>query len=454
MPGMRRIAVLDHASAGGVSRFLLALLTHLAQQHKDDLSIDYFVASGNIERDDLVAAFAPFGNVRLVPIRGAFQPVAEQGTHAESPRRAHGPAWRWASSLVAGSPRIFELIKPLYRFLRGLPREPKPWYYYRLDSEVVEQLRTYDLVYIAWPYFIEPVDLGIPVVATFHDFHYRLFPEAYAASQLRLVEQQTPEWLQRCSIAVSSSQFIKSQLLGYYSDVAPDVEVVYLAPYGFQAPEPAVVQETLARLGVRHPYVLYSGARSAHKNVAAIARAIGILRSQGTSVQLVITGYGTDVIGDAGGLPQDDPVHLIEAAIAEYGLVRNDDYLALGYVSNQDVDALTAGADAIVSASLYEAGCGPAMDAWQAGVPVVFSDIPPFAEQLTRSGVKAWVFDPHDPSDIAEKIRGAVFETELASEMVELSKEASASYVWDDVARGYYRVFCKAIELGRCSTER
>ena len=53
--GPLRIAVIDHASAGGVSRFLLALLTHLAADHPDDVRISYFVSSDNIKRDKLDA---------------------------------------------------------------------------------------------------------------------------------------------------------------------------------------------------------------------------------------------------------------------------------------------------------------------------------------------------------------------------------------------------------------
>jgi glycosyltransferase involved in cell wall biosynthesis len=134
--------------------------------------------------------------------------------------------------------------------------------------------------------------------------------------------------------------------------------------------------------------------------------------------------------------------------VRRYGLVRGEDYFPLGYVPNDKVDALTAGADVVVSASLYEAGCGPANDAWQAGAPVAFSNIPQFLEQLERFGVKAWVFDPHDPHDVADKIRSAVFETETTRQMVEQSLHAFESYTWDDVAREYYRVFAQAAEGG------
>jgi len=66
------------------------------------------------------------------------------------------------------------------------------------------------------------------------------------------------------------------------------------------------------------------------------------------------------------------------------------------------------------------------MDAWQAGVPVAFSNIAPFVEQLDRFGVEAWVFDPHDPSDVADKIHSAVFDLGPLGAMAEALPERSS----------------------------
>jgi glycosyltransferase involved in cell wall biosynthesis len=291
------------------------------------------------------------------------------------------------------------------------------------------------------------------VVATFHDFHYKHFPEAYSAGQIYVLDSGVAEWLRRCRTAVTSTNFIRDELLEYYRRVAPPTEVIYLASYGFHRPKETAIDEAIQRLGIKRPFALYSGGRSSHKNVARIFEAVGILRQQGVEIHLAISGSGSDEVGlPAPTAIPEDPIHAMNEAIARYGLVRGEDYFPLGYVSNADVDALTAGADLVVSASLYEAGCGPAMDAWLAGVPVALSGIPPFLEQIEHFGVQAWVFDPRDPADIAEKMRSGIYDRERSVQMVEASLDAFARYGWDDVAHEYYRVFAEAAEAG--PTER
>jgi len=440
-----RVAIIDHISAGGVSRFLLALITHMADL-RPDIQFDYFVSQTNIDRDRLHEKFARTQNVRVIsldPPQKAAVPVPEK------PQKVRGAWWQIPVGLLKRVPWLHKRLLAMWIAVQNMLFPPPPvWWKYRLPEEVVGRLKGYDVVYIGWPYYIAPERFGSPLVATFHDFHYRQFPEAYGEEQRNLVERQTRAWLKRCTTAVTSTQFIKNELLSYYGKIAPPVEVVYLAPYGFERPSTESIEATLRRLGVRHPYALFSGGRSGHKNFVAILEAVGILKQRGTPVHLAITGLGADDIGKPSDEHPSDPIHRMNELIEQYGMVRGVDYFPLGYVPNEDVDALTAGADVVVSASLYEAGCGPANDAWQAGVPVAFSNIAPFLEQIEHFGVAAWVFDPHDPSDVADKIHSAVFDRQATRAMVEQSLHVFDSYTWDDVARGYLDVFARAAAAG------
>ena len=440
--GPMRVAILDHYSAGGVSRFLFALVAHLADL-KPEVSFSYFVSETNVVRDDLVATFASHANVTIVPIRSAA-PTAPPSDVDEP--QVHGVLWRTAVGLLKKMPRVHAFLRDGFVSARESVSSAgsQPWYRYQVDEDVRARIAQHDVLYIGWPFYVEPFDAGVPLVATFHDFHFKHFPESYVPEQLATVERQTPEWLRRCTIAVTSTEYIKSELLHYYGPIAPQVDVVFIAPYGFDAPDQAVIEDAIARYAITPPYVLYSGARTAHKNVAGLVRAVALLRDAGTPVQLVITGHDPDIIGTDRDSGPDDPVHLINAAIEQTELARGSGYRALGYVSNEDVDALTVGANAVVSASLYEAGCGPALDAWQAGVPVAFSDIPPFVEQTQRFGVEAHVFDPYDPADIAKKLHAAVFDVADSRAMAQRSRDALARYTWEDAARGYWDVLARA----------
>jgi glycosyltransferase involved in cell wall biosynthesis len=162
----------------------------------------------------------------------------------------------------------------------------------------------------------------------------------------------------------------------------------------------------------------------------------------GLPCPIVITGYGTDGLG-AGKWPSLEEA---DRFLASSGLVLGRDVRALGLVTDEEIDALTRSAALVVSTSLYEAGCGPALDAWQFGVPVAFSNIPPFLEQLEALGVEAWSFDPKDPEDIARVIGHALADREESLAMAARSKEAIKRYTWKQAAAGYLRAFERAIE--------
>jgi glycosyltransferase involved in cell wall biosynthesis len=109
------------------------------------------------------------------------------------------------------------------------------------------------------------------------------------------------------------------------------------------------------------------------------------------------------------------------------------------------MDSLIQHASVVVSTSLYEAGNGPGIDAWVRGVPVAMSNIPAFMEHLEVQGVKAEVFDPLNPEDIALKIENILTNPEKTKNEALESKQALSRITWEETARSYVKAFEKAI---------
>jgi glycosyltransferase involved in cell wall biosynthesis len=440
-----RVAIVDHrVSAGGVSRFLCALSTHIALLYSDD---DFVLFSSRevIARDGLRDAFAAVPNVdvRVLPQPSDISSAAEE----EAIARGRSARRRRFVDLVKRNRLVFDLALRMYRWWReGVRHDRKPWYRFSFTPEAVRELDAFDVVYFAWPFFMEPASFRPPVVGTFHDLHFKHFPDAYNPEMLRILESQMGYWLGAMSEVVVSTKYIAGELERNYPGSASAVDVVYLAPY---APERLGSEEIGAvrdAHGVPRRYLIYSGGRPRHKNIIALLKALTHLRGSGEDIPLVITGIGTEVIGDENtSLPEADAAYELNEYLRCSDLRLGIDVMPLGYVSNRDVDALTQGATVLVSASLYEAGCGPANDAWQAGVPVAFSRIAPFTEQLEVMGVKAWMFDPDDPRDIADKILEILGDPQAVARVTAESRARLGEYTWDDVATGYHRVFESAV---------
>jgi len=194
-----------------------------------------------------------------------------------------------------------------------------------------------------------------------------------------------------------------------------------------------------------------------HKNLAVALEAAGELKRRGLAVPLVLAGYGTERIGDYGDVEEGHPLFeygRLSRIAREQQLIKGVDLFTLGYVSDVEIDALIRHAMLLVAPSRYEAGSGPAVDAWSSGTPVVMSAIPPFLEQLDYLGTKAWTFDPDSPNELADAIEEAVGNPTLRDAIAAESRDAIARRTWTDIAREYRDVFDRVASRESAVQER
>lgn len=436
-----RIAVVSQMnSPGGGSRFLRALVLGLLE-HPDRVErIGLFADAAAVHRDGLVELLSGSDRVDLFKVDAWGRMAHGDGT-PEPPQATPSFGERATGFLRR---RVLRLPEPV----RPLPQVT-------LSDEVVGELSAFDVAYFAWPRLIAPPEIGCPLVATFHDFNHRHSFGNFTTQDVRALDEELSTWLRGETYPVSSTRFIAGELDSYYPFRRHAPSVVYLSTFALHEPTPSEVEEVRGRHGIGERYMVCPTNISPHKNVKRLFEAAGMLKRSGKGIPLVLTGSGTQTLGSD---PSGDPLYQTlyrpfideenEAADAA-GLRRGEDLIALGYVSDADMDALIQGATLVVAPSLYEAGSGPALDAWQLGVPVASSSIPPVLEQIRFLGTEATLFDAERPDTIAEAIARILEGPEEAKAMTDRSRDAMAAYGWDDVAAGYLDVFEAAIAGGR-----
>jgi glycosyltransferase involved in cell wall biosynthesis len=444
-----RVAVVLHVPmAGGVSRFTKALVDGLLRV---DASIDIglFLDKALIELEDF-GSCADRWRVAITPLRD--ESLTTSARRVQSAPEAVPPrGWLWNTTrdVLRRWPLVHSACVRSLEAFRRIVRRERPWYLFALDGATVDELNTYDLVYLPFPYWVAPAALDVPCVGTFHDFNQRHFPENFEPRSLPVLESEVKYWIDRCECVVSSTHFIRSEARAFYSVEQQKTAVVYVAPYSFRPIELAVCEQTLRGLGLElGKYVLYSANLAPHKNVVGLLQAVALLCESGRLPgPVVITGFGSQLL-----LGGAEPGPYVEDArrLLGSGLIRlGEDVKVLGYVDDQTVDVLTRSAGLVCSTSLYEAGCGPALDAWQFGVPVAMSRIPSFEEQMRRFGTEAWLFDPNDPHDIAEAMARALEQTDLSRGMAIRSQAAISTYTWDGAAGEYLDIFRRVLARSR-----
>jgi glycosyltransferase involved in cell wall biosynthesis len=417
-----RIAVIDHiGNFGGASRVVRALLPAL-KRSRQDLSITYFGNPVSMQREGLTGELADCS----IEIRKLKTLLLEKYANV------------FLSKLIPDlnvSSAMRNLQYELGRFSSFLPSSLIG----AVHREVEIISRNYDLLFFPWPFFMQCPKTPCPVVGIFHDLNFKYFfgSPVMSARQIKRIDNEFDLWL-RLAFPVVSSYFIADELKKFYPHCAHKVRVVHLAPpNAISSMTPEAARAILKKLRIDAPYILYPTNNCVHKNLGTLFAAVELLHAMGHRVSLILTGHGTE---------------MATGKATSLGVQRgagNPNVIGLGYLSNTQIDALLQCAQAVVTTSLYEAGNGPGLEAWAKGVPVAMSNIPAYVEHMKVQGVKAELFDPRSPSDIADKINNILSNPQRAKSEALLSQKALEGLTWSNVAEKYLSIFEEVVNYGK-----
>jgi glycosyltransferase involved in cell wall biosynthesis len=257
---------------------------------------------------------------------------------------------------------------------------------------------------------------GVKLTATIYDMTCRLMPELHTAANIQADEHLAKNVLARADrlIAISeNSRQDAARLLGLNSDrievIYPGVPEVY---FGAQA-RPS-----------EQPYVLYLGTIEPRKNVDRLLDAWSNFRLR-ADFDLVIAGAS----GWAG-----------EKTLARLAS-RPPGVRYLGYVPEDELPGLMAGASAFIYPSLYEGFGLPVAQAMAAGIPVITSNTSCLPEV---AGEGALLVDPRSAAEIQDALEKLLTSPSLQKLLAAAgSARAQREYRWDICARKSLEFFAR-----------
>jgi len=165
----------------------------------------------------------------------------------------------------------------------------------------------------------------------------------------------------------------------------------------------------------QHPYVLYVGTIEPRKNVDTLLDAWQAFRLH-NDFDLVIA-------GSSGWRSEKTMARLASRPLG----VRY-----LGYVPEDELPGLTAGATAFVYPSLYEGFGFPVAQAMAAGVPVITSNTSCLPEV---AGDGALLVDPRSPAEIQAALEKLLTSESLRDRLRRAGTDRARRYRWDACAR-------------------
>ncbi|MEA2273114.1 MAG: hypothetical protein QOI98_1822 [Solirubrobacteraceae bacterium] len=311
---------------------------------------------------------------------------------------------RWAREMVRRLPQLrpgaYRVIAPPRRFAHGLghlwEQGALPLLAARARAELV--FSPASLAPLAWP----------RNVVLIHDAAVLRHPELYSRLYIAGISRLQPLIARQARRIITVSEHSRRELAEWAGVDAARVTVV---PGGVDerfTPD-ADASRSRAALGLAMPYVLTVAAQGARKNLSALVPAARRLRAEG--LELVVAG---------GTRSHLDP----EAAV--------DGLRSVGYVPDEYLPGLYAGAAAFVLPSLHEGFGLPCIEAMACGAPVVASNRGALPETC---GDAALLVDPDDHEAIAEAVLAAALDASVANHLRQAGLARAAGFSWDRAAQ-------------------
>ncbi len=317
----------------------------------------------------------------------------------------------------------------LYSF-RPIDSEVMAAFGQRMNNVVLWPARGWFSVRLPLELAFHPVDVflgfsqAIPATSAYtigyiHDLAFLHFPDMYPES-LRKLKAQTDRIIRRANAIITVSHATKEDILRTYPSYTKDIAVAHSGVDARFTPNGP-------RINGNHPYVLFVGSLKKQKNIPGILRAFSLFLKKSRVV------HDLYIVG--GDYWKDTEIDLTLDALNLGNRVK-----MLGFVPDETLPSYYRGAVCLVTPSLWEGFCLPAIEAAACGCPVVGATNSAFLEIVADTGL---LVNPNDVEQIAHSMYDMATKARVRRQCIARGLKRSRRFRWVECAKIVYHAIEK-----------
>lgn len=304
-------------------------------------------------------------------------------------------------------------------------------FYLWLEWSIPFMLRKYKADLFLSPDGFLSLSTKVPTCLVIHDLAFEHYPKHFIPSHRMYWRHYSPLFARRADHIVTVSEFSKNDISTRYGVDKSKIDVVYNGAHTAYKPisweEREAVKEKYAE-GCE--YFVFAGALHPRKNIVNLLKAfIAFKKKQRTDMKLVIVGRLAWKYDEVLEMREEMPF--------------KDDVKWVGYMGVDELSKVTAGAYALVYASLFEGFGIPILEALQCDVPAIVSNTSSMPEVAGDAGL---LVDPNDPQDIAAKMEMLYKDETLRNQLKAKAKEQVKKFDWDRSAAQLWEHMMKCMK--------
>ncbi len=281
------------------------------------------------------------------------------------------------------------------------------------------------------------VHIGYKTIPVIHDAFFFENPEHYNRIWLWLYKNLAIPAARRAAFVITPTNYA-SDRIHYYTGIKKNKLIaIYEGPksFGLQEGQIGNGSKILNEFDFeRRDYILHVGIMDKRKNIPALIHAFKKLKDDGYEGKLVLAGKADSV-------KLNNDSQAIRTAIKNSKL--ESDIVITGYLTDEDLAKVYAGALIYVFPSMNEGFGIPILEAFNYKLPVLVADNTCLPEV---GGDAVITFNPNNIEDIFRKMKLVIENEKIQKDMVEKGSIRLKDFSWEKAATQLVEIFEKVKE--------